>query len=149
MWSTSLKIGFWYFFLGSEIYFLYIIDLFCAYQILIKRFLSSILKSLLGSEIFFLLLGYPMANFGPLSRGQPHYPNVNHYIFNPYFDPKVRSFVTWLDPKVGGVHIGVRIGIRPLRSQRFDPLGHSPFIWEERQWDSASTSDRKISCRHY
>ena len=27
---------------------------------------------------FYLLFGSPIANFGPLPRGQPHSPNVNH-----------------------------------------------------------------------
>ena len=32
------------------------------------------------SDFFNLLFGCPMANFGPLSRGQPHAPDVNHCI---------------------------------------------------------------------
>ena len=28
-----------------------------------------------------LLFGCPMANFGPLLRGQPHSPDVNHCVF--------------------------------------------------------------------
>ena len=31
---------------------------------------------------FYLLLGCPMANSGPLSRGQPHSPNVNHCVLH-------------------------------------------------------------------
>ena len=66
-----------------------------------KKFLKFYIKIIARFGIFFLLLGYPMANLGPLSRGQPQYPNVNHCIFNPCFDMKVtRIFVTWLDPRV-------------------------------------------------
>ena len=41
-------------------------------------------------HFFKLQFGFPAANFGPFSRGQPHLPDVNHCILK-YFDPKV----TW------------------------------------------------------
>ena len=42
-------------------------------------------------SFFHLLFDWPMANFGPLLRGQCHSPNANHYIYSDYiyFDWKV------------------------------------------------------------
>ena len=51
------------------------------------------------AAFFQLLFGCPTANFGPLSRGQPHQPDVNHCILF-LFDPKVSgTLVARLSPK--------------------------------------------------
>ena len=55
-------------------------------------------SDLFGMFFFFkLLFGCPTANFGPLSRGQPHSPDVNHCVL--HFRPEGhRSLVMRLGP---------------------------------------------------
>ena len=74
---------------------------------------------------FQLLFGCPTANFGPLSRGQPHSPDVNHCVlhFRPEGHWEPRS-------EVGSVSLAERlVGFEPgtfrFLLQHVNPLGHS------------------------
>ena len=65
----------------------------------------------------------PTANFGPLSRGQPHSPNVNHCLL--HFRPKghwePRNKVGSLNP---AKHlVGFEPGTFRFLLQRLNPLG--------------------------
>ena len=52
-------------------------------------------------DFFYLLLDYPTANMGLLSRAQPHQLNVNHCIFYSLVQPRVTgNLVTRLVLKV-------------------------------------------------
>ena len=71
-----------------------------------------------------LLFGCPMANFGPLSRGQPHSPDVNHCILHfrreGHREPR---------NEVGSQSLAEHlVGFEPgtFLLQRLNPLGHSP-----------------------
>ena len=78
---------------------------------------------------FFFLFGRPTANFGSLSRGQPHSPDVNHCVFL-HFQPKghrehrneVGSLS--LDERL----VGFELGTFRFLLQRLNPLGHSPHM---------------------
>ena len=68
-----------------------------------------------------------MANFGPLSRGQPHSPDVNHCVFL-HFRPEGHR-----EPRneVGSLSlaehlVGFEPGTFQFLLQRLNPLGHSP-----------------------
>ena len=75
-----------------------------------------------------MLFGCSTANFGPLSRGQPQSPDVNHCIlhFRPEGHREPRN-------KVGSLSLAERlVGIEPgtfqFLVQRLNPLIHSPKI---------------------
>ena len=67
-----------------------------------------------------------MANFGPLSRGQPHSPDVNHCVlhFRPEGHREPRSEVGSLSPAER--LLGFEPGNFRFLQQRLNPLGHSP-----------------------
>ena len=69
-----------------------------------------------------------MANFGPLSRGQPHSPDVNHCIlhFRPEGHREPRSEVGSLSPVERLV--GFEPGTFRFLLQRLNPLSHSPHL---------------------
>ena len=83
--------------------------------------------------VFFLcIFGCPTANFGPLSRKQPHSPDVNHLHF---------TYSTWRLPgarnEVGSLSLTERlVGFEPgafqFWSQRFNRLDQSPQMKERR-----------------
>ena len=76
---------------------------------------------------FFLLFGSPTANFEPLSRRQPHSPNVNH--LHLHIQPEGH----WQPRnKVGSLSLAKRlVGFEPetfqFWPQRLNPLGHSSY----------------------
>ena len=77
---------------------------------------------------FKLLFGCPTANFWPFSRGQPHSPDVNHWVFT-FFEPRVghwepRKEVGSLSPTERLV--GFEPGTFRFLLQHLYPLGHSP-----------------------
>ena len=78
---------------------------------------------------FKLLFGCPTANFGPLSRGQPHSPDVNHCVlhFRPEGHREPRNEVGSLSPAERLV--GFEPGTFWFLLQRLNPLGHSPQIF--------------------
>ena len=47
--------------------------------------------------IFYLLLGCPTVNLGPLSKGQPRSPDVNHSVFIHFHTKVTEILVTRLD----------------------------------------------------
>ena len=73
-----------------------------------------------------LLFGCPMANFGPLSRGQPHSPDVNHCVlhFRPEGHREPRNEVGSLSPAKR--LLGFEPGTFQFLVQCLDPLDHSP-----------------------
>ena len=85
------------------------------------------LQKLWKMFFFYLLFGCPTANFGPLSRGQPHSPNVNHCSihFQPQGHREPRNKVGSLSP---AEHL---VGFEPrtfrFLLQHLNPLGHSDF----------------------
>ena len=94
-----------------------------------KIIMSTILKNNLqiqGLFFFKLLLGCPTANFGPLSRGQPHSPDVNHCVFHFRSEghQEPRSEVGFLSPAEHLVRF--EPGTFRFLLQRLNPLGHSP-----------------------
>ena len=46
--------------------------------------------------LFYLLSGCPMANIGPLSRGQSHLPNVSHCVFYQFFTQRSPGACQWV-----------------------------------------------------
>ena len=51
----------------------------------VGRFFYSLYFSFLlqcSGAFFLLLIGCPMANFGPFTKGQPHSPDVNHCVLH-------------------------------------------------------------------
>ena len=44
-------------------------------------------------DIFQILSGCPKQNFGPISRGQPHSSDVNHFIFNNFNSMVTRNLI--------------------------------------------------------
>ena len=75
VWSTFIAKCYTYCSLEECLKFYTNILLFLASQIV------GILKLLISRTFLYLLFGYPMANFEPLSMGQTHSTNVNHYVF--------------------------------------------------------------------
>ena len=76
----------------------------------------------IGFFFFFkLLFGCPTANFGPLSRGQPHSPDVNHCVL-PEGHRKPRNEVGSQSPAERLV--GIEPGTFRFLLQRLNPLGH-------------------------
>ena len=76
---------------------------------------------------FYLLFGFPTANFGPLSRGQPHSSNVNHCSlhFQPQGHREPRNKVGSQSP---AEHlVGFEPGTFRFLLQHLNPLGHSDF----------------------
>ena len=73
-----------------------------------------------------LLFGCPTANFGPLSRGQTHSPDVNHCVLRlrPEGHREPCSEVESLSPAERLV--GFEPGTFRFLLQRSNPLGHSP-----------------------
>ena len=67
-----------------------------------------------------------MANFGPLSRGQPHSPDVNHCVlhFRPEGHREPRNEVGSLSPAKR--LLGFEPGTFQFLVQCLDPLDHSP-----------------------
>ena len=67
-----------------------------------------------------------MANFGPLSRGQPHSPDVNHCVlhFQPEGHREPCNEVGSLSPPE--CLVGIEPGTFQFLLQRLNPLGHSP-----------------------
>ena len=80
--------------------------------------------------LFFLrlLFGFPKANFGPLSKGEPHSPDVNHCVV-PNLDrrPPRTSWRGWVS-KPSRAPSEPWTGCLPILSQRLNPLGHSPHL---------------------
>ena len=85
-------------------------------------------KIIFRFKVFFfkLLLGCPTANFGPLSRGQPHSSDVNHCVFHfrPEGHQEPRSEVGFLSPAEHLLRF--EPGTFRFLLQRLNPLGHSP-----------------------
>ena len=85
------------------------------------------MHSFLRKTFFFQrLFGCPTANFGPLSRGQPHSPNLNHCVLHsrpeghqePRNEVESLSLVEHL--------LGFEPGTLRFLLQHLNPLGHSP-----------------------
>ena len=76
---------------------------------------------------FKLLFGCPMANFEPLLRRQPHWPNVNHCVFE----------VGSLSP--AECLIGFETGTFWCWLKCLNPLGHSPQI--DKNWGMISSDN--------
>ena len=80
-------------------------------------------------QFCYLLFGYRMANFGPLSKGQPHLPDVNHQVFafsaQDYWKP--HNGVGPLSPVER--LLGFEPGTFRFWLERLNSLGHSPQIW--------------------
>ena len=76
--------------------------------------------------IFLTAIWLPMANFGLLSRWQPHSPDVNHYVlhFRPEGHRRPRSEVG--SPSPAERLVGFEPGTFRFLLQRLKPLGHSP-----------------------
>ena len=73
-----------------------------------------------------LLFGCPTAKFGPLSRGQPYSPDVNHCVlhFRPEGQLEPRNEVGSLSPAKRLV--GFALGTFRFLLERLNPLDHSP-----------------------
>ena len=85
-------------------------------------YLSIHLFMFLFIFFFYLLFGCPTANFGPLSRGQPHSPDVNHCVlhFRPEGHREPRNEVGSLSPAERLV--GFEPGTFRFLLQRLNPL---------------------------
>ena len=71
--------------------------LLAALKLLVSYFEVYFLECILIKSSSFFYISLPLANFGPLSRGQFHLSDVNHSVLSLIFDPTVTgSFVTRL-----------------------------------------------------
>ena len=71
------------------------------------------------------IFGCSTANFGPLSRGQPHSPDVNHCVLHirPEGHREPRNEVGSL--RTAEHLVGFELGTFRFSLQRLNPLGHS------------------------